>query len=98
MEITKKAAVLTDYGIAIDDSLGKELNEMCNLSEAIEDRGLKRGLVQGLVVGSKHGQKSGVQRMSSLIQRLLIYQHPENIQKVVEDEDFREAMYKKYYL
>lgn len=98
MEITKKAAVLTDYGIAIDDSLGKELNEMCNLSEAIEDRGLKRGLEQGLELGRKQGQKAGEQRMSSLIQRLLIDQHPENIQKVVEDEDFREAMYKKYYL
>ncbi len=83
MELTKKAAVLNDvYGIAVDDSLEKELSIMCNLSEAIEERGEERG----------------EQRMSALIKQLLVDGRLEDIRKVTENKTYREALYKKYSL
>ena len=83
----KKAAILNDiYDIEVDNSLEKELSVMCNLSEAIEERGVKRG------------KESGEQRLSSLIKQLLVDQRMDDIRKVTEDKTYREALYKKYSL
>ena len=87
----KKAAVLNNiFDIAIDDSLEKELNVMCNLSEAIRERSLE--------LGRKQGQESGEQRMSLLIKRLLSDHQIEDIQRVIDDKNYRESLYKKYSL
>ena len=87
MQPDRKAAILNNiYDITVDDSLEKELNVMCNLSEAIEKRGEERG------------EKRGEQRMSALIKQLLIDGRMEDIRKVTENTTYREALYKKYSL
>ena len=48
LEPNDKAEILSDhYGITIDNNLGKELREMCNLSEAIEEKGIEKGMTEG---------------------------------------------------
>ena len=41
-----------EYGINMEMKIREELEAMCNLSEAIEERGVKRGMRQGLERGS----------------------------------------------
>ena len=99
MQPEKKASILNNiYDIAVDDSLGKELSVMCNLSEAIEERGVKRGLELGLEQGLRRGKESGEQRLSLLIKQLLADDRIEDIRKATENKAYREALYKKYSL
>lgn len=41
-----------EYGISMEMEIREELEAMCNLSEAIEERGVERGMRQGLERGS----------------------------------------------
>lgn len=44
-----------EYGISMEMKSRKELEAMCNLSEAIEERGVERGMRQGLERGLERG-------------------------------------------
>ncbi len=45
----EKAEILqNDYGIQMTQSMKKEAAQMCNLSEAIEERGIHKGIQQGI--------------------------------------------------
>lgn len=44
-----------EYGISMEMKIRKELEAMCNLSEAIEERGVERGMRQGLERGLERG-------------------------------------------
>lgn len=48
----KKNIIETEYGIPMTEGMERRVNLMCNLSEAIEERGLERGLEQGLAKGT----------------------------------------------
>ena len=50
-----------NYGLVMEQELGKELRQMCNLSEAIEERGIKKGLKRGLKQGKAQGRAQGIQ-------------------------------------
>ena len=46
MEVLKK-----EYGIKTTDRLRKGMRQMCNLSEAIEEQGIRRGIQRGIQQG-----------------------------------------------
>ena len=39
--------VENEYNIPMNDSFGEEVQQMCNLSEGIEQRGIEKGIQQG---------------------------------------------------
>ena len=39
------------YGISMDNGYGREVDEMCNLSDMFEERGMKRGMERGIERG-----------------------------------------------
>ena len=43
--------VENEYNIPMNDSFGGEVQQMCNLSEGIEQRGIEKGIQQGLISG-----------------------------------------------
>ena len=47
------------YGIPMEDSFGKEVDLMCNLSEMYEERGMKRGMKRGMERGMEIGELVG---------------------------------------
>ena len=49
----KEKLLTRDYGMKMEYELGEELRQMCNLSEAIEEKGLERGLEQGILLTKK---------------------------------------------
>ena len=54
MDINKKEEILTrDYGMIMEYELEKELRQMCNLSEAIEEKALQEGFEKGILLTKK---------------------------------------------
>ena len=47
----KKAILENDYGIPMSVELEGEVNSMCNLSDAVEERGIELGIERGIELG-----------------------------------------------
>lgn len=52
MDAAQKERILAeDYGLAMEQELEKELKQMCNLSEAIEENAMRKGVRKGVRKG-----------------------------------------------
>ena len=47
----KREVLERDYGMEMEQELGEELRQMCNLSEAIEEKGIEKGIEEGIEKG-----------------------------------------------
>lgn len=43
-----------EFNIAVTETIGQEVTEMCNLSAGIYDRGMQIGIQKGMVTGEKN--------------------------------------------
>ncbi len=89
-----------DYQIPMENKLGEELNQMCNLSDYVEEIGIQKGLKQGLAEGMTAGLTAGMEqgRMLILIQQVQKkYQKNKSLptiaDEVEEDIQFVEKLY-----
>ena len=53
-----ETVVENEYNIPMNDSFGEEVQQMCNLSEGIEQRGIEKGIQQGIQQGILTGYQS----------------------------------------
>ena len=60
------------------------------------ERGKEAGRAEGRAEGLLQGMEKAEQAMSSLIQRLLAENRLNDLQRAVENKDYREALYKEY--
>lgn len=67
----KKEVLLRDYGIEMEQEIGEELKQMCNLSEAIEEKALEKGLKKGFSRGKAQGIAKGKTQGIRLTKRVL---------------------------
>ena len=44
----KKRILQNEYGMAVTEELEGRMRDMCNLSELVEERGIKKGITQGI--------------------------------------------------
>lgn len=70
--------------ILVDEEVREELDEMCNLSYGIEERGIARGIKQGIEKGIEKGKAEAVQEM---ICKMLIDHMPVDKIKLYADVD-----------
>lgn len=56
----KKKRLEEDFGIPMTIELEKEMNEMCNLADAIERKGIERGIEQNAIDNARKLLKNGV--------------------------------------
>lgn len=61
-------------------------------------QGMALGREQGMAQGMTQGMAQGEERLSVLINRLILDGRGDEIQKVVTDKEMREAMYREYQL
>ena len=54
--------VENEYNIPMNDSFGEEVQQMCNLSEGIEQRGIEKGIQQGIKEGIQQGIEQGTRQ------------------------------------
>ncbi|GAA0661749.1 hypothetical protein GCM10008902_30380 [[Clostridium] innocuum] len=60
--VDKKEQLQKEYGILMEREIGKEVMDMCNFSDFIEQRGIEKGLEQGLEQGLVKGLEQGLQQ------------------------------------
>ena len=67
----KKEVLLRDYGIEMEQEIGEELKQMCNLSEAIEENAMRKGVRKGIRKGVRKGVREGVWKGISLTKSIM---------------------------
>ena len=90
-EMTKaeqKDIIESEYGIPMNQEIERRVNTMCNLSEAIEKRGIEQGIERGI--------ERGEDKMARLIAILSKEQDFTMITKVSTDVELRKKLYKQY--
>lgn len=96
---TKKEALSSQYGFAISDDFGKELNLMCNLSEALIEKGIEKGIKQGRSEGLMQGRSEGENRLQQLLNCLLkAGRHVELEEILAGNEQLKQQLYKEFKL
>lgn len=84
----KKKILVDTYNLEMGTDLEKEVTDMCNWSDAIEERGIRRGIEQGIERGEEY--------FALLTGCLLRDSKTELLQKVVTDKNLRNELYKEY--
>lgn len=84
----KKDIIESEYGIPMNQEIERRVNTMCNLSEAIEKRGIEQGIERGI--------ERGEDKMARLIAILSKEQDFTMITKVSTDVELRKKLYKQY--
>ena len=84
----KKDIMESEYGIPMKQEIERRVNTMCNLGEAIEERGIEQGIEQGM--------ERGEDKMARLIAVLSKEQDFTMITRVSTDVELRKKLYKKY--
>ena len=75
----------TRYDIPIDDDIRREVGEMCNLSEGIEERAIEKGIAKGIAEGeasiiiNMHNNGLSAEQIASLTDKNI-----EEVRKIIE--------------
>ncbi|MCD7738843.1 MAG: hypothetical protein LUH58_07375 [Lachnospiraceae bacterium] len=77
-----------EYFIDAGAEFGKELKEMCNLSQGILERGIEQGIGQGISQGER--------RMADLILRLNETDRADEVIKAACNEQYRKKLYMEF--
>ena len=92
----KKDILQDKYGFDINEKLGKGVNLMCNLSDAIYDAGLAQGIEQGVEQGIEQGIAQGKEQGAEDERKALLQTLAESVrieEKISEIEAFEKAKY-----
>ena len=57
---TEKIKILNEMGIKLTNKTREEVNQMCNLSEGVERKGIEKGIAQGIAQGITQGIAQGI--------------------------------------
>ena len=89
LDVRQKKAILQErYGMRMDDGLGSEVEQMCNLSGYVEECGIRKG--------REAGNREGETRLAKLISLLLQKGDYDGVRLVTEDEAARKRFYREY--
>lgn len=88
----KKKILTGEFGIEMEREMGKEMERMCNLSEAIEERGIEKGMAEGLANGLKQGENLFV----ALTKVLLNAGRTDDLLRAANDGAYRQSLYEEY--
>ncbi len=93
---TKKQIFINEFGIQMNDDLGKELELMCNFGEVIEARAMRDGMRKGVRKGVRKGIRQGEDKMGRLVKILLDENRYLDASRITQDLEYRRELYKVY--
>lgn len=87
----KLTVLKTEYDVPINEHIEEDLNIMCNLSEAIEERGIEKGIEKGIERGIERGEIGIILNMDKkgFTLEQIAYatdKSPEEVQNILERE------------
>ena len=86
----KKHILETEFHIPMTETIDRRLDEMCNLSEGIYQKGIAEGISQGI--------SQGESLLASLMERLFADGRTADANKAAVDEETRRELYREYGL
>ena len=86
----KKKRLQNDYGIATSIELEGGLNQMCNLSDLIEERGIQKGKALGRTEGLTEGRTEGLKALIATL-KTLISDEEVLYQTVIQQEVYKDV-------
>ena len=89
----KLAIIGKEYDIPVEEHIRKDVSYMCNLSQGIEEMGIKKGIQRGIEQGMQRGIEQEMQRgRINAIQNMLRYGVPkEKIRMDYTEEEIKQA-------
>lgn len=88
-DLTKKekwSIIQGEYNITYSEDIERSVQEMCNVSQSLIDKGISCGISQGEEI------------FASLVSKLLECGRNEDISKATSDKSYREELYKEFSL
>ena len=82
----KKQKLEEQYGLVMNDETGRRLDVMCNLSEVVMEKGIEKGI------------QKGETRINNLYRQLVEQNRLGDLQRAIEDEEYRLALYAEFNL
>ena len=78
---SKMEILETRYDIPIDDDMRREVGEMCNLSEGIEERAIEKGIAKGeaSIIINMHNNGLSAEQIASFTDKNI-----EEVRKIIE--------------
>lgn len=61
-----------EYNIPMNDEWGEEVREMCNLSQGIEEKGIRKGLKQGIEQGITQQKQNTISFIKEMQKKRLV--------------------------
>lgn len=82
----KKQKLVEQYGLIMNDETGRRLDVMCNLSEVVMEKGIEKGI------------EKGETRLNNLYRLLMEQNRIDDLQRAIEDEEYRLALFEEFNL
>lgn len=93
LDVSQKKDVLEkEYRIPMTQTMERTAIEMCNLSDLIEEKGMRRGMQQGI----EQGMQQGIEVMARLSAKLAEDGRITEISRAATDNDYFEQLLKEY--
>ena len=93
LKVSEKKSILEEeYNIPMTKNMERMAVEMCNLSDLIEERGIRRGIQQGI----QQGEQQGMEIMAQLSVRLAEDGRITEISRAASDRKYLEQLLKEY--
>lgn len=86
----KMEILQNEYGIETTIQMKEGVDRMCNLSDAIEERGMRKGV--------RKGMRKGEQRVNLLIQALIENSRSDEIDRAVKDSGYQKKLFQEFRL
>lgn len=90
----KKQKLTEQYGLVMNEETGRRLDVMCNLSEVVMEKGIEKGIEQGIEKGIEQGET----RINNLNRILIKQNRIDDLQRAIEDEEYRLTLYEEFNL
>ncbi len=76
-----------EFDIPMENDMGEELNQMCNLSDYVGEIGIKKGIEQGIKQGIEQGIERGIEQGREQLLAQLIMKKYEKGRSIAEIAD-----------
>ena len=91
----KKEILSSQYGMIMETGTGKEIDDMCNFADYIEEEATERGMKKGLERGLKQGIEQGIERgIEQGVEAFIL----DNLEERIPKERIVEKLQRRFHL
>ena len=94
----RKRQLEKEYRISMNEELDREMNNVCNIGEAILEKGRMEGRAESRTEGLAEGRTEGANLLGMLVTKLLALGRLEDVERCAVDQKYREKLYNEFQI